>query len=425
VSGSAEKHLPKLIQVRAGSSLVQFLSAQENPSNQQKAIAFLTEESRRLDSRVLSALAVQVSARPQGMGMGGTGSGSTQVVSMIKTLIKTLKRQGDEESTHKGFCDASIKANGHTRTSKTALVDLLKSSIDQIQAKHLTLKKDIKLLAAEVALINKDLAKEMAGRAKEKKLNEEALIAAASGQKAIVNAVKVLKEFFHGKANSTALNSSEQLRWSQRKQLRSELLQSKKRTAQMESKESSENDKPKSPSAIKSSRTFKSRSLQVQPHVRKVFEAPAISKEQQAQNNVVLGILEVIRSDFATLESETKTAEIEAHKEHQSFLTATNNTRADKEKAAHHKKKAMADGIRELSDKKENMVAAQSELDAALKTYEILKPQCVNAAVGDNIAKIQEEIATLRSTLKILTEGVVDESWNSKATYSVAHGGNR
>merc|ERR1719333_3992 len=57
VSGASEKHLPQLIQ--KSSSLAQLRSVAQNP-NQMRVAAYLKEQGSRINSRVLSALAMRV-----------------------------------------------------------------------------------------------------------------------------------------------------------------------------------------------------------------------------------------------------------------------------------------------------------------------------------------------------------------------------
>ena len=56
--------------------------------------------------------------------------------------------------------------------------------------------------------------------------------------------------------------------------------------------------------------------LQQQPEI---FDAPY--KGMQSENGGVVGMLEVIESDFARLESDTKAAEATAQKEYDTFMT--------------------------------------------------------------------------------------------------------
>merc|ERR1711904_611136 len=67
--------------------------------------------------------------------------------------------------------------------------------------------------------------------------------------------------------------------------------------------------------------------LQQQPEAPEIFDKPY--KGMNAENGGVVGMLEVIQSDFARLESDTKAAEATAQKEDDEFMT---DSKVDKEK---------------------------------------------------------------------------------------------
>merc|ERR1711933_598339 len=69
--------------------------------------------------------------------------------------------------------------------------------------------------------------------------------------------------------------------------------------------------------------------VQQQPVAPEIFDSPY--KGMQAENGGVVGMLEVIQSDFARLESETEAAEASSQKEYDSFMT---DSKVDSEKKA-------------------------------------------------------------------------------------------
>merc|ERR1711879_1015613 len=66
--------------------------------------------------------------------------------------------------------------------------------------------------------------------------------------------------------------------------------------------------------------------LQQQPEAPEIFDSPYTG--MQSENGGVVGMLEVIESDFARLESETAAAEATAQKEYDAFMT---DSKVDKE----------------------------------------------------------------------------------------------
>merc|ERR1712110_439304 len=66
--------------------------------------------------------------------------------------------------------------------------------------------------------------------------------------------------------------------------------------------------------------------LQQQPVAPEIFDSPY--QGMQAENGGVVGMLEVIQSDFARLEAETRAAEASAQEEYDQFMT---DSKVDKE----------------------------------------------------------------------------------------------
>merc|ERR1712066_20358 len=117
-----------------------------------------------------------------------------------------------------------------------------------------------------------------------------------------------------------------------------------------------------------------------------------------------VGMLEVIESDFARLEADTKAAEATAQKEYDSFMTDSKVDKSAKETDIEHKTTKKQDQNQALTTKKEDLEGTQNELDAALAYFDKLKPSCVDAGVSydDRVARRKEEIESLQEARRIL-----------------------
>merc|ERR1719230_1408884 len=93
----------------------------------------------------------------------------------------------------------------------------------------------------------------------------------------------------------------------------------------------------------------------------------------------VIGMLEVIQSDFARLEAETKAAEESAQKEYDQFMTDSEVDKTQKTQDIEHKTKLKEDQSNSMTEKQSDLEGTQKELDAALDYYEKLKPSCVDS----------------------------------------------
>eukprot|EP00747_Dinoflagellata_sp_TGD_P151599 gnl/TRDRNA2_/TRDRNA2_177222_c0_seq11.p2 gnl/TRDRNA2_/TRDRNA2_177222_c0~~gnl/TRDRNA2_/TRDRNA2_177222_c0_seq11.p2 ORF type:complete len:122 (+),score=58.43 gnl/TRDRNA2_/TRDRNA2_177222_c0_seq11:2-367(+) len=115
-------------------------------------------------------------------------------------------------------------------------------------------------------------------------------------------------------------------------------------------------------------------------------------------------MLEVIESDFARLEADTKAAETTADKEYKDFMLDSKMDKTKKATDLKHKEAKKQDQEQTLTTKKEDLQGTQKELDAALAYFDKLKPSCVDSGVSyeDRVARRKEEIESLQEALKIL-----------------------
>jgi len=269
------------------------------------------------------------------------------VKKMIKELIVKLMEEANEEAEHKGWCDTELSTNEQTRKEKTEAVEVLHAEIDELQASIAKLTEEITDLTAAVAAIDEAVAKATKIREAEKAKNTETIADAKEAQEAVAQALTVLKEFYAKAAEATAL-------------------------------------------------------IQQQPEAPEIFDEPY--KGMQGASGGVVGMLEVIQSDFARLEAETTEAEAQAQKEYDQFMDDSAIDKAQKQKDIEHKTMKKQNQEQALVEKKADLEGTQKELDAALAYYEKLKPDCVDSGISyeDRVARRKEEIQSLQEALKIL-----------------------
>jgi hypothetical protein len=266
-----------------------------------------------------------------------------KVKKMIKDLIVRLMEEANEEAEHKGWCDTELSTNEQTRKEKTEAVETLHAEIDQLEASIAKLTEDISEFTKAVAELDAAMATATKLRQEEKAKNTETISDAEEAQTAVAQALTVLKEFYAKAAEATAFVQ--------------------------------------------------------QPEI---FDAPY--KGMQSENGGVVGMLEVIESDFARLESDTKAGEATAQKEYDEFMTDSKVDKSEKSTDIEHKTAKKQDESQALTTKKEDLEGTQKELDAALAYFDKLKPSCVDSGVSyeDRVARRKEEIESLQEALKIL-----------------------
>merc|ERR1719387_591526 len=128
-------------------------------------------------------------------------------------------------------------------------------------------------------------------------------------------------------------------------------------------------------------------------------------KGMGAENGGVLGMIEVIQSDFARLEAETTAAEVEGKKEYDQLVNDSAIDKAAKNSDIEHNIAKKQNQEQALTETKADLEGEQKELAAAMAYWEKLKPSCVDEVESyeDRVARRKEEIESLQEALKILT----------------------
>jgi len=268
-----------------------------------------------------------------------------KVKKMIKDLIVRLMEEANEEAEHKGWCDTELATNEQTRKEKTEAVEVLHAEIDQLEASIAKLSEEIVELTQAVSDLNAAMAKATQLRADEKANNEQTIKDAGEAQTAVAQALTVLKEFYAKAGDATAF---------------------------------------------------------IQQTPPSIFDSPYSG--MQSEKGGVIGMLEVIESDFARLEADTTAAEATAQKTYDTFMTDSKVDVAAKSKDIEHKTAKKQDQNQALTTKRADLEGTQKELDAALTYFDKLKPSCVDSGVSYDarVARRKEELESLQEALRIL-----------------------
>merc|ERR1719162_1489547 len=125
---------------------------------------------------------------------------------------------------------------------------------------------------------------------------------------------------------------------------------------------------------------------------------------QGSASTGVVGMLEVIESDFARLETSTDAAEEEAANQYKTFMNDSNEDKAIKDTEMEHKTNKRTTTEELLVSTRRSLEQTQTELDASLQYYDKLKPDCVDSGVSyeERVKRRQEELESLQDAYKIL-----------------------
>jgi len=267
-----------------------------------------------------------------------------KVKKMLQELLLRLMEEQNGEAEHKGWCDSELAVNEQTRQKKTAEVEMLHAEIDQLESLTAKLMAEISEMNAAIAALDEGMSKVTEIRRMEQAQNLDTIQDAKEAQTAVAQASSVLKDFY--------------------------------------------------------SRTVV---LTQQPQTSGPLDVPYSGMQTETEG--VVDILVVIGSDFATLEAETKAAEVTAQKEYDTLMTDSKMDRERKTMELNHKITQQQDSKQALTVKMNDIVGAQKELDVALGYFDKLKPSCVDSAVSyeDMVSRREAETHSLQEALQILS----------------------
>jgi hypothetical protein len=137
-----------------------------------------------------------------------------------------------------------------------------------------------------------------------------------------------------------------------------------------------------------------------------IQQAPDMEKYsgQQGSSKSVIGMLEVIESDFLKLKAETAADEGQAAKEYDKFMSEAKKNKGEKEDKRKKLSKDKDKATLEKSEASKDYKLTKEKLQAANKYFAYLKPTCVEIHVsfGERAQKRKEEIKALKEAYGIL-----------------------
>lgn len=320
-------------------------AALQPPSTVQKVLAMFQDDGSRLKSPVLASLAMHIAADPFG-----------KVKKMIQDLVERLLAESTAEATKKGFCDTELGKAEKDRDFRLADVKKINAELASLLAKEDALEEEMDELSSSMVEARGSLNESGVLRESEKDANLKTLADAKEGLAAVTQALEILKAFYKEAAKA---------------------------------------------------KVFLQASPVDEDTTGPGFDA-AYTGKQEASKGIV-GLLEVIKSDFERTISKTEAAEKEAAAD---FVKLDRSSKVD---IGGKETKTALDG-EDLATTKNSITQSMADLksnmdllDSALKEIEALKPACIDMTMPyeERVQKRDEEIASLKSALCILdTDGV-------------------
>jgi hypothetical protein len=270
------------------------------------------------------------------------GNPFDKVIQMIEDLLDKLKEEAASEAEHKAYCDKELKSNKLKRDKFTAEIEKLRPEIELKGVTIADMAKKISTLAEEQASLRTSMAEATETRTQEKKENEIAIKDSAEAQEAVKSALAVLRDFY-----------------------------------------------------AKAGESF----LQQVPEMTEY-------KGMQRTQGGVISMLEVIMSDFARVETDTRAAETQAAAEYKTFMADSEADLKAKHDAEFKLSLEKDQTEFEKAQLEKHLAATAKQLDMANAYYDELKPQCVEVHVSfEERSKLrQDEIEALQEAYKILDQ---------------------
>eukprot|EP00446_Apocalathium_sp_SHHI-4_P001944 CAMPEP_0177180178 /NCGR_PEP_ID=MMETSP0367-20130122/15255_1 /TAXON_ID=447022 ORGANISM="Scrippsiella hangoei-like, Strain SHHI-4" /NCGR_SAMPLE_ID=MMETSP0367 /ASSEMBLY_ACC=CAM_ASM_000362 /LENGTH=690 /DNA_ID=CAMNT_0018626949 /DNA_START=56 /DNA_END=2128 /DNA_ORIENTATION=+ len=319
-----------------------------------KAISqMLMKAAEDLKSPMLSAAALKVSV---------TEDHFVKVRQIIKDLVAKLQSEAESEQTQKSFCDKEMKAAVTSRDEEQGKVEDLMAQITAKESAKAQLKQEIATLSQQIAENTRALMEATELRDAESKENLKTIDEAGAGKEAVTQAIEVLKVFYEGAA------------FVQQKFV------------------PTDSDRE---------------GLTVADKAPEVFDTEY--KGSQEASKGIVGMLEVILSDFDRTVSTVTGEEKDSQEAFETFKSENEADTLTKEKAVETKEGEVATIEDELVSLSDSLKTAQTSLGLALGELEKLHSMCVEGeeTYEGRVAKRQKEIDALREAHDIL------ENWQA------------
>jgi len=340
----ADAGAPALVQVEAHARRALRGVARGPADARQAVVDLLRAQGMSMRSTLLVSLASKIAADP-----------FAKIKVLIQELIERLLQEAANEANHKGWCDKAMSDAKQKRDYAAEEIATLNEEMAKLEARRDKLTEALADLEKEIAELTDARAKAEAQRAEEKKENKETVDEAQAGLDALTMCIDILDKFY-----KTTKKESVDLSLAQA---------------------SPEDDAPDAG-----------------------FDNGEAYLGAQAESGGILGMLDVMKSDFVRTIEETQVAEAQAEKDHLEFMTESGKSLAVAEEAESQRKAQFEDADEKHGEAEANLDEQSGILRTSLKELLELKPACIDTGMSyeDRVAMREEEIAALKKADCIL-----------------------
>merc|ERR1719356_29715 len=289
------------------------------------------------------------------MKISGSADPFVKIKKLIQELIERLLQEAANESNQKAWCDKATQDAVQKRTYAAEKIARLNGEMAELEALRDKLAEEISVLKTEIAQLIKDRAEAEKARAEEKAENKATVMEATAGLKAVELAIDIMRKFY---------------------------LTAAKETVSLSLAQGPADDAPDAGFAIGDAYAGK-----------------------QSESTGIIGMMEVMQSDFERTISETEYAEAQAEQAHLEFMTETGKSLAAKQMAEQEKTTYKDNAVEKLEAATEDLNSQTEILITAINELLDLKPVCVDTGMSyeERVARREDEIKALNKALCILT----------------------
>jgi len=295
----------------------------------------------KLHSTLLISLANQIKADP-----------FAKVKKLIQDLIERLLAEAADEANQKGWCDKATADAEQKRTYAVEKIAELNAGSAELEATIGKLNEELEVLGEEIPDLENKQEEATSMRKEETAENQATVMEAEAGLEAVNEAIDILDKFY-----KTAAKESVDLGLVQKGPL---------------------DDAPDSG-----------------------FDNGEAYTGAGGESGGILGMLDVIKSDFERTVSVTNKAESSNEKEYQKFMKESSISLVEKQMAEELKTKQRDDALEELESADEDLRSQTDILKVAIRELLELKPTCVDTGMSyeERVARREDEIESLKKAL--------------------------
>jgi len=309
-----------------------------------EVMTLLRNKGEELHSTLLTSMATQIAADP-----------FAKIKQLLQELITRLLTEAANEANQQAWCDKATQDVEQKRSFSASKIESLNSEMTELEARRDKLTEELAKLPSDISELKAKQEDAESIRKEEKAENTAAVEEAKAGLDAVKEAISILQKFYKSAARESVNLSLEQ-------------------------------QKP----------------LEDAPDAG--FDVGEVYTGAQGSSTGIIGMLEVIQSDFQRTLSETRKAETKAMQEHIAFMTESGVSLAEKEVAQKQKIEQKNDAEEKLVSSEEDLKSQTTILSTTVKELLELKPTCVDTSMSykERVARRKDEIDALNKALCIL-----------------------